>query len=64
MIKNNLCKHMSDMFMKDNVTMLVRNVVKLFTKNKNLNIIYWQYMKVLKNLVVNFVRKRLLIEKA
>ena len=63
MIKNNLCKHMSDMFMKDNVTMLVRNVVKLFTKNKNLNIIYWQYMKVLKNLVVNFVKKRLLIEK-
>ena len=64
MIKNNLCKHMSDMFMKDNVTMLVRNVVKLFTKNKNLNIIYWQYMKVLKNSVVNFVRKHLLIEKA
>ena len=64
MIKNNLCKHMSDMFMKDNVTMLVRNVVKLFTKNKNLNIIYWQYMKVLKNLVVNFVKKHLLIEKA
>ena len=64
MIKSSRCKHTSDMFMKDKGTMLVRSVVKPSTKNKNLNIIYWQYMKVLRSSVVSFAKKHLRIEKA
>ena len=45
------------MFMKTKETSRVLNVAKPFIKSKNLNIIFWQFMKALEAILVNSVAK-------